>query len=1390
MSTPNDLQALFASIKPRPSPSQDSQPPQFPQDLRQTQNGSQPQSLHQHGYHNPSVSSPVYSPGPNNLPPRRSGDILSPNVPTPRGDQRQASADQAINLLNLLKFKSAPTPPPAMGYAFSKPRPTQETEEDEGKQAHSRSISASDLVASFMPKPTADKSVSSTPGPAAVPAPTVVHATRDSAGDASAADTQEMLLRLLNRPKPAQPLTEELGKPDAQQPVSAPPDVKSPPDVDVPVKPTESAKVEGEESRMHVFGSSENQDSLDFEAPHPTPPKGTVFTYVNPFEQLAAASPRKATPQPKGRSRSGSPAVETVRSKKEAVRVSNNQSKNETVSASEISMEPTPVSSSDENVKRPAQSERRKETVSEALGEIAGQLDREVENALNRANEEELARSKVDQEIPAKDVLADRSKPTAAEEKKELKREHEEVLDEIIPEPFTEPDKEVAEEVADSWESADSAENEDERVVRVLNFPLKPFISIVVKPYSDKLPSLRDDGIMDVARLKKEFDQLDRCLTSATPEYIVYALAKNGGLRIIRQDDGRDKQIFRSARDRLFNVTLCTTAATSAAASKEQAVLAIGVSGTVYWAPIFRGDQDLFEMDAVENECLVFPPYPASDENTSGGQLKTRAKRSSRHPEFFGIGRGKNIYIVPPHFATSPTYGISGSQRTVDTEKFLKERALKISTGKAGKDFTFSEDDTVVASLDKTGRLRFWDIREMTTAIDTGDTPSEVRVPLNTFVTGSPSEKSWPTSVLFIDKLRPFVKSIALRYVLVGLKQNHTLQLWDIGLGKCVQELSFPHENESDAICSVAYHPASGIIVVGHPTRNSIYFAHLSAPRYNLQAMSQASFIKRAHDKDGHLPKPESTACLSGIREISFASKGQLRSLDLLPISKSVGSQRNVEEEMGLFELYVMHSRGVTCLNIRKEDLGWTSDNKIIKPVDALEEGYIDVTDLQTFPSYVVDEPSVNGDAIATPQKIVSKDASKKATELLDSLAGVGPSRNESPTKLSLKKSSEEQSEVTTSGVEKAGKKKKKETSKVKEKVTTTQSASGPAAEIRTSSPSQAVQAIKDEVIPPEPETGAQSPTAAMNLSVPAVPSESISLGISGDLVKQIEKGVSSEVVRNLGHELEGLHKRLDDERRAWDAASAAKQDQVLRLVSSTLSDNVEKNLARIISQSIEANVVPTIVNTTSSTVSKQLNEAVAKQLGHAIPRELRQALPDSVSRAIQQPEVLSTISEMVGRKLASHVEGEFSKSMHSAITPAIKSAVLGATQKIGSDLERQIQAQMKQYEAQRLSDSVKVEQLTTLVKSLSDTVASMAASQTGFQNEILRVNRQLLSHISQQQNEVENRRQSQQQAPQAAASNQVFSPRTSRTPEEIELAEIARLMNAGQYEEASIKVR
>ncbi|PGH13784.1 hypothetical protein AJ79_03484 [Helicocarpus griseus UAMH5409] len=1380
MSTPAELQALFANIKPRRSPNSASNTP-VAEAQAYRQNGSpsgEAGFAPPPGFHQATVSSPIYSPQYAGTPPHHGSDIISPNVPTPRNNQtpqQPLNADRTSNLLNLLKFSSA-------SQNASSPMPPQEDAgalkdvQGEGpvgstQSSHGRGISASDIVASFMGKPgvSAPGATGSMPSdPSAAQPPERASATSPSADNA-----QNMLLKLLNRPKPQASKSEES--------VNAAAGAKSPAAA-APREPSTDAGVgsptERQGSPMRLFGTGESREATPFEPPVQQQQKDTIFTYVNPFEQLAAASPRHRSPQgnqPRGLG-GASAAPDGASTKKNGTTTGHRKRSepSEDVNPSSLPLKSgenvaiPPGSGGFEDSQGPDQKKMKikKETVFEALGEVAGQVDKEVEDALARATADETIHVKQEPEEEDSKAVLD----SLAEELGKTALDAQEGLDkdtsgESLPKgspPVVSDTKEAPTVVAndavvDSWES------DTGRIIPVYNFPLKPFVSITWKGNTENPSPIRTDGIMDIARLKKDFDQLDRTLTSATSEYIVYALAKNGGMRIVRQDDGLDRQVFRSTNDRVFNVSLSATASFHSSAVKEQAVLGIGVSGTVYWATVVKSDEDLFEQDVLERDSLIFPPFPASDENTSGGQLKTRARRSSRHPEFFAIGRGKSIHIVWPHSAMSPKYGVTKSRREVDTEKFFKEKSLKIATGKAGKDFIFSDDDTVIVSLDKTGRMRFWDIRDVgdfPNTTTTSKASTDIRVPLLTLVTGSPTEKSWPTSVLFIDKLRPYVKVSALRYVLVGLKQNHTLQLWDIGLGKAVQELNFPHDNESDAICSVAYHPGSGIIVVGHPTRNSIYFVHLSAPRYSLPQMSQGTYIQRVAEKDERLPRPESTACMSGIRELSFGSKGQLRSLELLPLTRPPTSAPDLDEA-GLFELYVMHSHGVTCLNIKKSDLGWSSENKILDPVNALQKGFIDVNPLQSFPAQI-DEQSVNGDAASKAVSKGKEPAKKMAGPPSESATGIESSRNQSPSKQSPKKkagdsvSTADQNDQLSTTTDKSEKRKKK------------RAEGGKAKETPTKDVDQAQVQMQQSMAVSESNVSSRVPSESG-------PGEAINLGISSDFlnkeIKKIEKAVSAEFTKSFSRELNTLYTRFDQDRRAQDQAATAKQDAVLRLVSSTLSDNVEKNLSRIITNNVQSMVVPTLVETTSKSMDQQIKEGLGRQLDSILPAALKDVLPPVIQRAVQSENVLHRISELVSASVSSRVEKDLTKFLHEKIVPSFKEQSNQQARLMTKEVERQFVSQLRQYELRQHNDSTKIDQLTTLVHSLSETISTMAAAQSRFQNEILELNRQLGTKTSAPE------------MPPAPAP----APR-NLSPEEVELEEISDLMKAGRYEEGAIR--
>ena len=1342
------------------------------------------------------ITSPAFSSALNR--PQSRGSTINANMsrhttpaltPAPSGNTGQMTNP----LLNLLKFGSHTDSPPA----FPQQQPSSASRPEYGSPSmhsvHGRGISASDLVANLASgKPSTPTSREKTPA-------------------MSSTNHQDALLKLLNqttsRPEGAQ--QKASGSTDATtKQISEGLASTSLEDQHQSITDAKSNTSGRNESPIRFFGNNENAPPTPFQ-PQVSPKaeasqkSSSIFTYVNPFEQLAASSPgsvKHPRPSPsrdtsKRKIKSPSPAALHASSRRKIT-----PSGNEVLQSIESS---TPVPLDDGRSQVEAligigAPRRDAETVAEALNEVGGQVGRQVEDALAKAEERIEEKEKErgadikkeeleDAKVTTLEAIKDRVHDAAAGVKAELdKEENQGVLEESMSKPMAEVVKDTIDEAAqgkaiDEWESAEgeevAAKEDTGRTVQVHQFPMRPFVSIDLVQKEPAKVAIREESVVNIARFKKDFDQADRTLATATNEFIVYGMPKNGGIRIIQQDNGTSSLIYSKSQDRIFNVAISTAHPGSLARGK-QTVIATGVSGTVYWTSISRPGEELSEAD-MEKQGVIIPPISAQPDSTSGGQLKTRAKKSSRHPEFFAIGRGKSIHIVFSAHAQSSHF--VNKEAVMDTEKYFADRNLKITTGKAGKDFTFSEDDSTIVTLDKAGKLRIWDIRDLVNDANISASilvPIEIKTPLLSFGTAHATEKSWPTSVLFVDKLRPYTKGIALRYIVVGMKQNHTLQLWDLCLGKAVQELSFPHKSETDAICSVTYHPASGIIAVGHPTRNSIYFIHLSAPKYNLPSMSQAKFVQRLANKDSTLPKAEATAIMSGMREYSFANKGQLRSVELVPSSGEPTRAMEDEEDPMLFELYVMHSKGVTCLGIRKEDLGWSRDSRVLHPVDAEQEGIIIIKELRESSLPPTSEPSsisVTGDALASAASGNAKPPSKEPATL-DHAGADGAQVNSSNAEKTDKRKSKRNGATETVSRATPLPVANESYANTVQRATTPHPQDAPIVTKEATRPSMLKHASLDA---PEP---MPAPTEDRP-SRPKANGDSINVGVSSNFLnkelKKIEQGVSVEFNKVLGKELESIYRRFAEDKRIQDAAGNAKQDAMLRLVSSTLTDNVDKSLSRIVQKSIQDFVVPSIGDVTSKAINNQVSTALAHQVHQAVSPVIKAALPEAISRTMQSAEVLRAISEQITKSVTGHVEREFSTTLHSNIVPAFSNLAINATQKISTDTERHVHEQLQQVEMKHRDDSVKIDQLTNLVRGLSETVHTMAAAQSDFQLEILK-----LQQKAAQDGQALTRKVTHQHSPTPSESASMHV-----SPEQAELEAIESAMLESRFDEATVMV-
>ena len=1210
--------------------------------------------------------------------------------------------------------------------------------------------------------------------------------TRGEAASSVSENPQDLLLRLLNQAKPAQGSSpssrpQELNNfagaaEDAMhgihdsglnKPESA---VSPPPALGKSALPTFGGE------QLHEFTSSPQPSAAN---------RGSIFTYVNPFEQLSASSPRNRTPKPTDRSQNATPKVEILKHGDITRQTGlSTPTKQQRASASIFGPGAPPV----------------RETVAEALSEVGEKVDKQVNEALAQMDRQRNGHNA--EHSTKEDVKAHHEGEGAGKDEFNTSTPNQ-------PEPIPSSTKEDSFDagIAESWEHVDPDDRSGKATdsfIKVFNFPMKPFVSIEIKKLQEPSIAVSKESVMDIVRLKKEFDQIDRNLVTATKNFIVYALSKNGGFRLIRQDTGQYKQLFQSYQERIFNLGVCTSQ--GSVNPDIESVLGTGVNGTVFWTLAATSGIDTFADDNLEERGLVFPPSPSQDEYTSGTPLKTRAKPSSRHPEFFGIGRGKYVYIIFPKVARDMY--IEGKDRTVNSTEYLKNRNLRIATGKAGKDFAFSADDTVIVTLDKVGKMKFWDIRGLTKPefdiCDGVDVQEQIETPLLTLSTTLQGEKTQPTSVILLDKERPAAKGIALRYLIVGTKQNHTIQLWDLGLSKPVQEINLPHESDSDAICSLAYHPKTGILAIGHPTRNSIYFIHVSAPRYNIPAMTQAKYISRLATADPTLPKPDSTAIMSGIREVSFASKGELRSLDMLTEPGALAEQG---VEPPLFELYVMHSKGVLCLGIKPEDLGLDKDNKVIHSVEASEcikSQNIICTDLRLPEPYVPSEPSsIAGTEAAasrtqsTPSKATKKDSSSgsRAPPSQSSEAAIRAS-----TLARVEDKQDAARAAIVNGGDKPEKKKKKRTS-ASENVAPAPSTPGqPATETAPPPAPTFAQIARREPSPlptsksvPVEETAASSkedaPGSVKRSEAPAWANEFLkgmhpgSSAVSENDLKKVTEALSSDLSAKFAVELEKLYQKFDSDKRVQEAAGGAKQDAILRLVSKTLTENVEKSLTRIVVNNMQAHIVPQLTESLKASLDRSVTDAVTASLGSTLTKELQPILSTSLGKTLQEPKIVGAFSDLVASKVSQQVNLQLTDALNKGFKPAITAAMVDNSKQIIAKFQQQFNEQQRLFEAQRQADAAKIEQLMNLVHGLSETVHVMAAAQTDFQSEILK--QQKAQHAHPRADATQHTRENSLRSP-ASTMRSAASP-IVRDPEQEELAALNRMMNQGEFENATI---
>lgn len=449
----------------------------------------------------------------------------------------------------------------------------------------SRSTNAQDLVASLSLLARSGQAGASAPTSSGEPQAPPPYPYSSTGGSEAAAGTrsstsapvnqQDLVFQLLNRPKPTQgDHTQDSGAEnfDTQQayvmepvpPVEETVLVENTPNASQPqVNKTPSPAVGNSDvvpppasgSSPHVIGSQ----APALPGPSAPGPSKPLFTYVNPFEQLHNLTPKARTPK-----QTNSPGSAGIRKP----------------------MIPAPVNP----VEVPLPFSPKVEATNPVEdNDVLQQIDMRLKAQMERKAEE--SRKAEEQPRPQEQYPGSAGHTESGDFEgqqsttggdSEISREPSAKDGQDAPEALGEPT--ASSDVLDRDEDEDADYVESQGPIKVYNFPMKPFSAIIMNP--DIPNSLRPRfplvKMSDIARMPRQFDQLDRNLIAASALYIVYAISKSngrGGIRVLRQEDGGDRVLNKDTMDRTFNVAI----------GRGERVLGTSVSGAVLWADVGEG---------------------------------------------------------------------------------------------------------------------------------------------------------------------------------------------------------------------------------------------------------------------------------------------------------------------------------------------------------------------------------------------------------------------------------------------------------------------------------------------------------------------------------------------------------------------------------------------------------------------------------------------------------------------------------------------------------------------------------------------------------------------------------------------------------------------------------
>ncbi|GAO46234.1 hypothetical protein SAICODRAFT_7270 [Saitoella complicata NRRL Y-17804] len=759
---------------------------------------------------------------------------------------------------------------------------------------------------------------------------------------------------------------------------------------------------------------------------------------------------------------------------------------------------------------------------------------------------------------------------------------------------------------------------------------------------STSIPALTaHTEVRPITRQKRTYDPTERQIIAATIRYVAYALPETSatpGIRLIDQENGAMCLLRSEYKEKIVNLTFWHGEGKS-----DGIVARLRVTNSVGAVYVYKITGEL----KGDNEPYVVELGFEGD--SAEIAVKPRARWNPINSDAVGVSFGMYLYNIP-EFAREVIRrdglpeGVAGDVQVICADKSLK-------------DFAFSDDGSTIATVDKLA-IKLWP----QDATSGSDQRIMQCVPELAY-TAITSDKLTSVRFIDVDDKRPA------RYLLVGARHNHDLQLWDIELGTCVQQLSFPSE-ETNRMACVGYHQATQTVVISCAARKSLYFLHLTAPaRAGQEGMSQAEYCRHVSKK-----AQEITVHDANVRSAAFEYVAEYR-FDTDPAATSAPSTCfgfQIEEsydDANAFEMFVYHEGGFTAFGCQS----------LLSAPAAAPTLQGTKLDPEAEPARRKNKPR----KLALHRRVAPGDEDLGVTTSISATRPTSSSAAESQlTEAELQR--RRSSIMITESVEQVRSPTATRTPQPDDLVL---AAAGVSA---TEGPEMLVEEVVRQL---EEKEAVQETESA---SVPPVIASATATNVDMTAVTEGLKALELNLQTKIDNAFAAQARRLEEDRLVQAAADQARQETILKVVSETLSKNTGKLIQTTINNTIQQQVLPALSTLVGASLEHNMTKALKDPLEKALPKELFAVINASVQQALTQPEFTASIAAAVGKPLVGAVETSFKAEMLKLVGDIEQKAL------------REIQAVRAEAEQQSAADGVKIDALTASVGRMEGMLLSL----------------------------------------------------------------------------------